>query len=252
MGKLTSAIADILRTAIGKPKKIPYTTAVILAGGNSTRMGEGVSKQQLSLLGIPLIVRTILAFQNSDNISEIIIVGKESELPLYADYRKKYGLTKLRATVAGGETRQESAKKGFHAISEQTEYVAIHDGARCLVTDEEIAAVCKTAYRYKAATAAIKATDTVKVEKDGFIVDTVDREHIYLAQTPQIFEVSVYRAALAIAKRDHFTATDDCSLIEHIEYPVRLVPCSPHNIKITTPEDIVHATAVLQSREENT
>ncbi len=239
-------LAGILK----KFKKNRHTAAVILAGGNSTRMGEGVSKQQLLLLGKPVIVHTLLAFQNCADISEMVLVAKEDELPLYADYKETYGLSKLSAIVAGGETRQASAKNGFLAVSEQTQYVAIHDGARCLVTSEEISAVSAAAYRYGAATAAIKATETVKLEKDGFIDETLDREHIYLARTPQMFGTDIYCAALAVSECDGVAVTDDCSLAEHIEYPVKLVPCSVNNIKITTPEDILHATAVLQSREE--
>ncbi len=240
-------IAGILR----KSKKNRHTAAMILAGGNSTRMGEGISKQQLLLLGKPVIVHTLLSFQNCADVSEIVLVAKEDELPLYADYKETYGLSKLLAIVAGGETRQQSAKKGFLAVSEQTKYIAIHDGARCLVTSEEISAVCAAAYRYGAATAAVKSTETVKLEKNGFIDETLDREHIYLARTPQIFGIDIYRTALAISERDNIAVTDDCSLAEHIEYPVKLIPCSANNIKITTPEDILHATAVLQSREEN-
>ncbi len=250
MGKFSSAIADVLRTAIGKPTKSRHTAAVILAGGNSTRMGEGVSKQQLLLLGKPVIVHTLLAFQSCADISEMILVAKEDELPLYADYKETYGLSKLSAIVAGGETRQASAKNGFLSVSDRAQYVAIHDGARCLVTSEEISAICAAAYRYGAATAAVKSTETVKLEKDGFIDETLDREHIYLARTPQMFGIDIYRAALAVSERDNIVVTDDCSLVEHIEYPVKLVPCSVNNIKITIPENILHATAVLQSREE--
>lgn len=252
MGKISSAIADILRTAIGKPKKDLSTAAIVLAGGHSTRMGEGVSKQQLLLMDKPVIAHTLLAFQNCEDIAKIVLVAKEDELPLYADYKEKYGLSKLSATVSGGDTRQESAQKGFAACSENIRYVAIHDGARCLITSEEISAVCTAAYRFGAATAAVRSSETVKREKDGFIDETLDREHIYLARTPQVFGADLYRAALAVGKRDQVSVTDDCSLVEHIEYPVKLVPCSTDNIKITTPEDICHAAAILQSREEHT
>ncbi len=250
MGKIASAIADILRTALGKPKKSTKTAAILLAGGNSTRMGEGVSKQQLMLAGMPVIVHTLLAFQNTPEIDEIVVVAREDERALYKQYREQYGITKLRAVVGGGDTRQASAKKGFSAISEDTVYVAVHDGARCLITSEEISAVCAAAYRHMAATAAVRCTETVKKEKNGFIEETLDREHIYLARTPQVFGADLYRAALAIAERDGITVTDDCALVEHIDRPIKLVPCSVNNIKITTPEDILHASAVLEARGE--
>lgn len=248
---IATAIGDVLRAAFGKPKKSRYTAAVVLAGGSSTRMGEGVSKQQLLLRGVPLIVHTLLAFEGTEEIGEIVLVAKKDELPLYENYREQFGITKLCRVVEGGATRQESAARGFAAVSERTEYVAIHDGARCLVTSEEIRAVCAGAYRYGAATAAVAATETVKREKDGFIEATVDREHAYLARTPQVFGADLYLTALAVAKRDGVTVTDDCGLVEHIGHPIRLVPCSADNIKITTPEDILHATAILIAREED-
>lgn len=247
---IATAIADVLRAACGKPKKSEYTAAVILAGGSSTRMGEGVSKQQLQLRGIPVIVHTLLAFENAKEIREIVLVAKKDELPLYENYREQFGITKLLRVVEGGDTRQASAARGFAAVSEQTEYVAIHDGARCLVTEKEIGEVCRAAYRYGAATAAIAATETVKREKDGFIEATIDREHVYLARTPQVFGANLYRAAIAIAKRDGITVTDDCAMVEHIKHPIRLVPCSTDNIKITTPEDVLHATAILVARAD--
>lgn len=248
---LTTAIAEALRAVFGKPNKNRYTAAIVLAGGSSTRMGEGVSKQQLLLRGVPVIVRTLLAFENTEEIGEIVLVAKKDELPIYENYREQFGLTKLRRIVEGGDTRQASAERGFAAISEKAAFVAIHDGARCLVTEKEIGAVCEGAYRYGAATAAVPATETVKREKDGFIEETVDREHVYLARTPQVFATSVYHAALAMAKKDNITVTDDCALVEHIKHPVRLVPCSADNIKITTPNDVLHATAILVAREED-
>lgn len=248
---IATAIGDVLRAAFGKPKKSEYTAAVILAGGSSTRMGEGISKQQLLLRGLPVIVHSLLAFENTKEVQEIVLVAKKDELPLYENYREQFGITKLCRVVEGGATRQESAARGFAAVSEKTEFVAIHDGARCLVTSEEIGEVCRAAYRYGAATAAVAATETVKREKDGFIEETVDREHVYLARTPQVFGANLYRAALAMAKKDNITVTDDCAMVEHIEYPIRIVPCSADNIKITTPNDILHATAILHAREED-
>lgn len=248
---IATAIGDVLRAAFGKPKKSRYTAAVVLAGGNSTRMGEGISKQQLQLRGIPVIAHTLLAFENTKEIQEIILVAKKDELPLYESYREQFGLTKLCRIVEGGATRQESAARGFAAVSEATEFVAIHDGARCLVTSEEIGEVCEGAYRFGAATAAVPATETVKREKNGFIEETVDREHVYLARTPQVFGANLYRAALAMAKKDNITVTDDCGLVEHIAHPVRIIPCSADNIKITTRNDILHATAILVAREED-
>ncbi len=253
-GTLAKNIAELVRSVVGKPKKPSHTTALIVAGGNSSRMGDGVSKQLLKLSDTPAVVHTLLAFERAETVDEIIVAAKKDELSLYADFARKYHITKFKKAVAGGDTRQQSVKHAFAAISDKTNFVAIHDGARCLVTPAEIDRVCEAAHVSGAAAAAVRAEETVKQEKGGLIAETLDRDHIWLARTPQVFGTDVYRAALAIAERDGITVTDDCALVEHIEYRIRLVPCSKHNIKITTAEDIPLATAILSMRkmEDNT
>lgn len=245
---LAKKIADVLRSAFGKPIKKQHTTAIIVAGGSSSRMGDGVSKQLLKLHGIPVVVHTLLAFEAADTVDEIVVAAKQEELPFYEGFAKDFHITKFKKAVEGGETRQKSVKKAFLAISDKTEFVAIHDGARCLITSEEIDRVNRAAYLSGAAAAAVRAEETVKLENSGLIEKTLDRDHIWLARTPQVFGVNLYRAALAIAKRDGITVTDDCALVEHIEYRIRLVECSKNNIKITTEEDIPLATAILAMR----
>ena len=251
---LAMKVAEVVRSVFGKPKKSHYTTAIVVAGGNSTRMGEGISKQMLKLHGIPVVVHTLLAFEAAESVDEILVAAKKEELPLYESFAKEYGITKLKKTVAGGDTRQGSVKNAFAALSDKTKYVSIHDGARCLITPEEIDRVNAAAYASGAAAAAIRAEETVKSEKSGLIEKTLDRDHIWLARTPQAFDVNVYRTALAIAERDHVAVTDDCALVENIDYRIRLVECSKHNLKITTAEDILLATAILAMRttEETT
>lgn len=251
MGKMSSFLKKILSSvANGRPMG-KYTSAVILAGGSSTRMGEGISKQLLKIDGLPVIVHTLLAFEKCDAINEIVLVAKKEEIPTYRSYKELYSITKLSRIVPGGDTRQQSAAKGFSAISDKADYVAIHDGARCLVTPQEIKTVCTAAYSCGAATAAARSTDTVKISKSGLIKKTVDRDTVWLAQTPQIFGVNIYRAALAMAQKDKISVTDDCSMVEHIDYRIKLVECSKNNLKITTVEDLPLAVAVLKSRKQH-
>lgn len=247
-------VADIVRTVCGKPRKSHRTTAIIVAGGSSTRMGEGVSKQMLRLHGIPIVVHTLLAFEKAESVDEILVAAKKEELSLYESFAKEYGITKFKKAVAGGATRQDSVKNAFAAISDKTAFVSIHDGVRCLITPEEIDRVNAAAYLSGAAAAAIRAEETVKSEKGGLIESTLDRDHIWLARTPQVFGVEIYRTALAVAERDNVTVTDDCALVENIDYRIRLVECSKQNLKITTVEDTLLATAILAMRntEENT
>ena len=251
MGKLSNLLTKTLNFLVPARKKPNFTSALIVAGGSSTRMGDGVSKQLFKICGVPTVVHTLLAFERTPEIDEIIVVAKKDEIELYKEFKSLYGITKLKKAVVGGESRQQSAKNGFLAISNESNYVAIHDGARCLITPKEISAVCQAAYTHGAATAATRATDTIKLAtKDGFIEKTIDRSTVWHAQTPQIFDNSLYRAALAIGQRDGVKVTDDCSLAEYIEHPVKLVECSKSNIKITTADDIPHAAAIIKKRSK--
>ena len=212
-------LVNLLRTVTGSGKRIQPTSAVIVAAGSSSRMGEvdGVKKQHIELCGIPVVVRSMQAFEACSMIKEIIVVAREDEISLYDKYKEKYNITKLKHVVAGGNTRQESVLNGVEAISPDAKFIAIHDGARCLVTVKMIEDVCLAAYRYRAATAATAVRDTVKVcDKHGFIDTTIDRDTVWLAQTPQAFYANLYRAAAYVARDEGFVATDDNMLAEHI------------------------------------
>ncbi|MBR2336087.1 MAG: 2-C-methyl-D-erythritol 4-phosphate cytidylyltransferase [Clostridia bacterium] len=246
-------IAEVLRAFIGKNNKKYFTSALILAAGSSTRMGDGVSKQFLSVGGIPVVARTVMQFDRSEFINEIIVVCKKDELEMYKDFVEKYSIKTPFKVVEGGETRQESARFGSDAVDSKAKYIAIHDAARCLITEEMIARVCHSAFisRDRGAIMAIKATDTVKIaDKGAFIESTPERKLVWQAQTPQVFPLNAYRAAAYIARDEGFEGTDDASLLEHIRFPVKLVDGSRENIKVTEPIDIYLAEAILKSREE--
>lgn len=244
-------IAEALRALIGKTDKKYFTSAVILAAGSSTRMGEGKSKQFSELGGIPVVARTVSVFDKSEFINEIIVVAKESELDKYEGFAEKYGLTTPFRVIAGGETRQASARIGVDAVNDKSKFIAIHDAARCLITEEMIARVCHSAYLHDAAILAVKAVDTVKLgDKNAFIEETPDRKMTWQAQTPQVFKVNAFRAATYIARDEGFEGTDDASLLEHIRIPVKLVEGSRENIKVTEPMDIYFAEAILRARAD--
>ncbi|MBQ3057081.1 MAG: 2-C-methyl-D-erythritol 4-phosphate cytidylyltransferase [Clostridia bacterium] len=244
---VTGKTADLIRLAGGK--KRPKTSAIIVAAGNSTRMSSTVSKQFLEVAGIPVLARTLLAFENTKEIDEIIVVARQSELALVGEIAARWHISKLAAVVAGGDTRAASVKNGFLHVHHAAKFVAIHDGARCLVTPQMIEKVCRVAYRHRAATAACSVSDTVKTAtKRGFIAKTVDRSTVYLATTPQIFSTNLYRAALETVKGAELL-TDDNQLIERLPYPVKLVDCGKDNIKITEPRDMRLAEFILKERE---
>lgn len=217
----------------------------------STRFGGDTTKQMTELCGKHLLLHTLWAYQNTECIHEIIIVAKKDEIPKWEKLCQDFILPKVTKIVAGGDTRQMSVMNGLDAVSEKSRYVAIADGARCLTTPEQIEAVCRAAYKYKAATAAHRSTDTVKIaNKKGFIDETADRETVWLAQTPQVFKTNLYRAAAYTAFKKGYAATDDNSLVEYIGHPIRLVECGANNIKVTTQEDLVFVESLLKERRK--
>ena len=241
------AVADTLRRLGGKDPR-PRTAAIVVSAGNSTRMGGTVSKQFLEVGGMPVLARTLLAMENCRYITEIVVVARREDIETVWQLAKHYGIGKLSAVTAGGDTRAASVCRGFRKIHPKTKFVAIHDGARCLITPEQVGKVCRAAYRHRAATAATAVTDTVKtVNKRGYITDTVDRRRVLLVQTPQVFHADLYRAALANVQDD--SLTDDNQLMERIKHPIKPVSVGGDNIKITTPEDLPRAEWILSKRE---
>lgn len=224
-------------------------SAIILCAGNSTRFSSNTSKQLASIHGKSVIVRTIEAFENCNAIREIILVVKKEDASEYNRIICEYAFKKISCIVIGGETRQLSAMRGFKHVSEKAKLVAIHDGARCLVTPEIIEKVANVARVHYAATAATKITDTVKIaDEDENIAKTVNRELMWTVQTPQIFDKELYRVCIENAKDRCITATDDCMLVEAYGKKVKLVETGKENIKITYREDLFLAEAILRSR----
>ena len=170
---------------------------------------------------------------------------------MYPHLIKKYGLKKVTKVVSGSDTRQKSVLNGLSAISDKADFIAIHDGARPLITGEQIKKVVLSAFEFRAATAASKSKDTPKlVSNNGFIEMGVDRDTLWLMQTPQIFSANLYRAAAYTAIENGYEATDDCALAERAGFPVKVVDCGYQNIKITTPEDLKFAELILSERKK--
>ena len=213
-------------------------------------MGSEIPKQHLPILGVPVIVRTLLAFEHTPCVNEIIVAIREGEEELYRRYKNDYQITKLKKTVIGGATRAESAFLAMEAVSPQANLIAVHDGARCLVTREIIEAVAFSAVRHKAATAACPVTDTIAiVTRDGKTQtdNQPDRTTLMALQTPQIFDANLYRAISYTAKRDGFAGTDDTSLAGHCGFYCQTVNTGVNNIKITTKEDLLRAEILIAS-----
>ncbi|MBR2354417.1 MAG: 2-C-methyl-D-erythritol 4-phosphate cytidylyltransferase [Clostridia bacterium] len=243
-------ISGIFRAISGSPHPKNFTTAIIAAAGLSERFGGETTKQMTELCGKPVLYHPLKAYEKADCIHEIIIVAKRNEIPTWEALCRDFGLCKVKKIIPGGLTRQESVLNGLEAVDKRSKFVAIADGARCLINEDQITAVCRAAYKYKAATAAHRSTDTVKIaDSRGFIESTADRNLVWLAQTPQVFKTNLYRAAAYTALKKDFEATDDNSLVEFIKHPIRLVECGASNIKITTREDLPVAEAILLERK---
>ena len=252
MSEMSNKISDLFRAAMGKFDSRHFVSAIIVAGGSSTRMGGDTTKQMLHLGGMPVIVRTLLAFEKNEYIKEIIVVAKADEIERYKEFKESYSLSKLACVTEGGKTRKESVLNGFEKISNKSDYVAIHDGARCFVTDSIITETIRAAYKHDAACAAVPARDTAKYANSlGYIDHTVDRAHLWHEQTPQVFKANIYRAAAYSALEKGIEATDDCMLAEEAGFRVKLVCASEENIKITTPHDLDIGEMILSKRGEN-
>lgn len=224
------------------------TAAVILAAGDSKRMGN-INKLFYQVGGIPVLAHTLIAYQKAPLIREIVVVAKPEDFGKIQELKRKYGISKLTQLANGGETRQESAKNGVEKLGKDVKYVAIADGARCLTTPTQITKVCLSAYRQMAACAAHKVTDTVKrATVLHNTTETIDRSDLWEMQTPQVFNTALYQAAMIRAEENKLTATDDATLIEGLGYRVHLIECGIGNIKITTVEDIPFAEAILAYR----
>lgn len=220
------------------------TAAIILAGGSGTRMGTGITKQRLSLLGKSLLHRSALAFSECPDIDSITVVVRSDEVEFAV--AELEGLPKVHAIVTGGDTRAKSAECGFMAIPEDSDFVAIHDAARPLIKPSDISLVVRTAYEFGAASAVSQVTDTVKaVDDKGVITSTLKRDALRRAQTPQVFSVALYKRALA--EKGDTDPTDDNMLVERLGEPVRGVDIGGYNIKITTPIDLKYAEFLLFS-----
>ena len=227
--------------------RLPYCSAVIVAGGSSTRFGT--DKLFAELGGVPVLGRTLMTFASCACIQEIILVVRPTILGQAARLARAYGGEKLRLVVPGGETRTLSAYAGVMSVSKKARLIAIHDGARPLVSDKIIEDAVWAAYRHIAAAPAIPVRDTVKIAYGGVVESTPDRSTLFAVQTPQVFQADVIRAALCAAAENGQSTTDDCAAAENIGAEITLTQGSEENIKITTPLDLALAEYILGRRD---
>ncbi len=231
--------------AVRKLNKPPYCAAVIVAAGSASRMG-GIDKVMADLRGEPMIVRTVRTFQQCDAIREIVIVTRQDlVVPIMG---LCHGFDKVSAVTVGGSSRPESVKAGLAVLSSKVRLVAVHDGARPLITVNLIDTAVRAAKFYGAAAPGVPVKDTVKEVRGGIVTATPERRYLQAVQTPQVFDLDLLKAALHKAEEDGAEITDDCSAVERMGMSVKIVPGDEHNIKITTPTDLKIAEAFLEDR----
>lgn len=221
-------------------------SAIIVAAGQGTRMGPGVDKLFLAVAGRPVVAHTWQRFNDAPGIDEIVLVVREGMQSAFAELAREFNLNKPHRFVVGGAERQDSVWNGLAAISPLAHIVAIQDGARPCTSQELIADTIEAALETGAAVAAQAVTDTIKESDDGQIIArNLDRAKLWAVQTPQTFRVEVFRHALAEVRRRGLRVTDDTAACELIGQPVRLVPGTRPNPKVTLPADLPRVGLLL-------
>jgi 2-C-methyl-D-erythritol 4-phosphate cytidylyltransferase len=228
--------------------------AVVVASGAGSRFGRGEGKQLAELAGIPMVGHAMLALERCADVDEVVLVCHPDAVAEFsAQVVVALALTKVSRVVPGGDTRQESVAAGLRAVSEDASIVAVHDGARPLVTESiftEAIAALRGDGSADGVVVGHPAVDTLKtVDADRTVTGTPDRASLWVAQTPQVFRTRVLRRAHEAAEASGFVGTDDASLVERAGGVVRMVEGPRHNIKVTVPEDLVFAAALLAVRE---
>jgi 2-C-methyl-D-erythritol 4-phosphate cytidylyltransferase len=225
------------------------TYQVILpAAGQGKRMGAGKNKLLLELNGIPVLIHTLRIFEQDEACSGIILAIHPQDEMEFQVLVTKYQISKVIRLVPGGKERQDSIYNALKSV-ETDEIILVHDAARPFIQKEHIHRLTEMAAETGAAILGVPAKDTIKKVQDGVVVETVERSSLWAVQTPQAFRILLLLEAYNKAEMDHFLGTDDASLVERLNYPVAMVEGDYDNIKLTTPEDLYFAEAILEKRK---
>jgi 2-C-methyl-D-erythritol 4-phosphate cytidylyltransferase len=222
-------------------------TAIVLAGGRSTRMGGGPNKQFIELLGKPLVYYSLAAFEQCSVVDAIVLVRRPEYSEPAAQIARQF--TKVAAFADSGLERQNSVWNGLEKCSPATEIVAVHDGARPLITPALIESTVASARLSGTGIAATKVVDTIKeANTDKTVIRTVDRTKLWAVQTPQTIRFELLRKAYSAVLKKNIVVTDEAAAVEQLGQPVHLVETAFLNLKITTPSDLAMAEALLRQR----
>ncbi len=226
------------------------TAAIIVAAGKGVRMGPNVDKLFLPLNGRPVVAHTWGRFDEASCIDEIILVVREGMQSDFTELAEQYGFRKQFRLVAGGKERQDSVWNGLETVASAAEIVVIQDAARPCTSEALIRSTIEAAREIGAAVAAQALTDTIKESANGQLIDrTLDRSRLWTVQTPQTFRLPVIRRALTEVRRRGISVTDDTAACELINQPVKLVPSTEPNPKVTRPDDLPYIELLLRKAE---
>ncbi len=221
---------------------------VLPAAGSGKRMGAGQNKLFLLLANKPILIHTLEVFQHDENCSGIWLAVKPEEREYIQHLLEKYAITKVKGLPDGGEERQHSVHSCIKKM-EQVDIVLVHDAARPFITHDIIEKLAHKAFEKGAAIAGVRAKDTMKKVKNGVIIETVDRDSLWMIQTPQAFRFDILAEAEDVAEKVGFLGTDEAMLVERLGHDVHIVEASYDNLKMTTKEDLVLGEAILRKRE---
>jgi 2-C-methyl-D-erythritol 4-phosphate cytidylyltransferase len=225
------------------------TYQVILpAAGQGKRMGAGKNKLLLELNGLPVLIHTIRVFEQDEACSNIIVAIHPQDEEEFRALITKFNVAKAIRLVPGGKERQDSIYNALKTV-ETDGIVLVHDAARPFISEEHICRLTQMTEETGAAILGVPVKDTIKKVRDGVVVETVERSSLWAVQTPQAFRISLLTEAYQRAEKEHFLGTDDASLVERLGYPVTMVEGDYDNIKLTTPEDLYFAEAILEKRK---
>lgn len=226
-------------------------TAIIAAAGQGKRMGRGINKVFIPLSHCPVLVHSVRKFSECQGIDNLVIVTASQETEKVKKVLERIEGLKPWRVAAGGTERQYSIANALAVVEPDADIILVHDGARPLIECETIEAVIDAARKYDAAVVAVPVKDTIKqVDESGFVTDTPDRKVLWSVQTPQAFSGQLLRTAYDLAAKEGFLGTDDAGLVERLGVKVKIVSGNYQNIKITTPEDMLVAAALLEQRRE--
>lgn len=222
---------------------------VLPAAGSGKRMGAGQNKLFLELLGKPILVHTLLVFERDEHCTGIWLAVKDEERAYIQTLLEQYNIKKVKGLPTGGAERQHSVHSCIKEMN-AVEVVLVHDAARPFITQPVIAQLTQVAYEKGAAIAGVRTKDTMKIVENGIIKETVDRESLWMIQTPQAFRYSLLAEAEDVAEKIGFLGTDEAMLVERLGHDIHIVESSYENVKMTTQEDLLFGEAILGKRGE--